>query len=424
MRAILALIGGLSLMTSFAAAEFPAPAELPVHPALPDPLVMFDGSRVATAEEWSKKRRPELKALFEQYVYGRYPQVDGSSQPPAVHSKVLFEDPQAFGGAGTLKEVELTIGPPDGPKIRLLVATPNGKPPAGCFVGMNFGGNHLLVDDPRVRITENWLPDRYTGVVDNHATEAGRGVAAYTWPLAEIVARGYAAATFNCADIQPDRPFVREGMRATLAEGSDDAAETATIMWWAWGIHRAIDYLATEKAIDPQRIATVGHSRLGKTALLAGAFDDRVALTVANQAGCGGSGPSRHHDEKAETVKRITEHFPHWFCANFTEFGADPSKLPVDQNCLVALCAPRAVLFTAAEDDQWANPTGQFAVLQAASPAYELLGVEGLKADAMPAADAPLLGDGRLGYWFRTGEHSMTPKDWKVYMDFADQQLK
>jgi hypothetical protein len=98
--------------------------------------------------------------------------------------------------------------------------------------------------------------------------------------------------------------------------------------------------------------------------------------------------------------------------------------LPVDQNCLVALCAPRAVLFTAAEDDRWANPTGQFEVLQAASPAYELLGVAGLKADAMPAADAPLLGDGRLGYWFRGGEHSMTPKDWKIYMDFADRQLK
>lgn len=424
MRFSLVVIGGLALMVRAALAEYPAPAQLAPHPALPDPLVMFDGSRVASAEEWRERRRPELKALFEQYVYGRYPQVDGSSQPPAVHSKVLFEDPQAFGGAGTLKEVELTIGPPDGPKIYLLVAMPNGKTPAGCFVGMNFGGNHLLVDDPRVRITENWLPDRYTGVVDNHATEAGRGVEAYTWPLAEIVARGYAAATFNCGDIQPDRPFVREGMRATLTEGSDDAAETATIMWWAWGIHRAIDYLATEKAIDPQRIATVGHSRLGKTALLAGAFDDRVALTVANQAGCGGSGPSRHHDQRAETVKRITEHFPHWFCANFTEFGADPSKLPIDQNCLVALCAPRPVLFTAAEDDRWANPMGQFEVLQAASPAYELLGALGLKADAMPAADAPLLGDGRLGYWFRTGEHSMTPKDWKVYMDFADRQLK
>ena len=424
MRAILALIGGLSLMTSFAAAEFPSPTELPAHPALPDPLVMFDGSRVGSAEEWREKRRPELKALFEEYVYGRYPQADGSSQPPAVQSKVLFEDPQALGGAGTLKEVELTIGEPDGPKIYLLVATPNGKTPAACFVGMNFGGNHLLVDDARVHVPKSWMPDRYTGVVDNRATDASRGVEAYTWPLAEIVARGYAAATFHCGDIQPDRPFVREGMRATLPENSEDPAETATIMWWAWGIHRAIDYLATDKAIDPERIAAVGHSRLGKTALLAGAFDDRVALTVANQAGCGGSGPSRHDDQRAETVKRITEHFPHWFCANFTKFGEDPSKLPIDQNCLVALCAPRPVLFTAAEDDRWANPTGQFEVLQAASPAYELLGALGLKADAMPAADAPLLGDGRLGYWFRTGEHSMTPQDWKVYMDFADRQWK
>ncbi|MBL9161225.1 MAG: acetylxylan esterase [Planctomycetaceae bacterium] len=424
MRILLALIGGLSLMTSMATGEYPSPAELPSHPALPDPLVMFDGSRVATAEEWSEKRRPELKALFEQYVYGRYPQVAGSSQTSAVQSKVLFEDPQAFGGAGTLKEVELTLGPPEWPKIYLLIATPNGKTPAACFVGMNFGGNHLLVDDERVHVPETWMPDRYTGVVDNRATDASRGVEGYTWPLAAIVARGYAAATFHCGDIQPDRPHVREGMRATLPEDADDAAETATIMWWAWGIQRAIDYLATDPAIDPARIAAVGHSRLGKTALLAGAFDERIALTVANQAGCGGSGPSRHDEPKAETVEIITRNFPHWFCANLRKFADDPARLPVDQNCLVALCAPRAVLFTAAEDDRWANPSGQFAVLRAASPAYELLGVDGLKADAMPAADAPLLGDGRLGFWFRAGEHSMTPADWKVYMDFADRQLK
>ena len=412
-------------MTSLATgSEYPSPAELPSHPALPDPLVMFDGTRVSTADEWREKRRPELKVLFEQYVYGRYPQGRDFKPAAAVQAQVLFEDPQAFGGAGTLREVELTLGPPEWPKIHLLIATPNGRTPAACFVGMNFGGNHLLVADERVHVPESWMPDRYTGVVDNRATDAGRGVEAYTWPLAEIVARGYAAATFHCGDVQPDRPYVREGMRATLPEGADDAAETATIMWWAWGIHRAIDYLVTDAAIDPQRIATVGHSRLGKTALLAGAFDDRVALTVANQAGCGGSGPSRHDDPKAETVKIITDKFPHWFAGNFTQFGDDPSKLPVDQNCLVALCAPRAVLFTAAADDRWANPTGQFEVLQAANPAYELLGVAGLKADAMPAADAPLLGEGRLGYWFRAGEHSMTPADWKVYMDFADRQLR
>jgi hypothetical protein len=169
--------------------------------------------------------------------------------------------------------------------------------------------------------------------------------------------------------------------------------------------------------------AVVGHSRLGKTALLAGALDERIALVVANQAGCGGSGPSRHHDPKAETVAIITEKFPHWFCENFTAFGDDPSRLPFDQNCLVAMCAPRPVLFTAAEEDAWANPAGQFQVLQAASPVYELLGVAGLDAEAKPqAGGAPVAS--RLGYWIRPGEHSFTPADWKVYLDFADEWLK
>jgi hypothetical protein len=433
MRILLALIGGLSLMSSMASGEYPSPTDLSSRPALPDPLVMLDGSRVSSAGEWHERRRPELLALFEEYVYGRYPR-EASQQRGPVGALVLFEDPNAFGGAGTLKEVELTIGPPEWPKIYLLVATPNGRTPAACFVGMNFGGNHLLLDDDRVRLPQAWMPDHYPGVVDHRATAAGRGTEAETWPLGEIVKRGYAVVTFYCGDVQPDRPNVREGMRATLSENAAgdalsapvdiDKAETATIMWWAWGIHRAIDYLVTDKAIDPARIAVVGHSRLGKTALLAGAFDERVALTVANQAGCGGSGPSRHNDPRAETVKIITEKFPHWFGANFTKFGDDPSRLPVDQNCLVALCAPRPVLFTAAAEDLWANPSGQFEVLRAATPTYELLGVEGLQAEAMPAADAPLLGEGRLGYWIRGGKHSMTPADWKVYMDFADRWLK
>lgn len=424
MRLLLALIAALSLQGNMAMGEFSSPADLPSHAALPDPLVLLDGTRITTAEEWRERRRPELKALFEEYVYGRYPEAKADAKDAAPQAKVLFEDVHAFGGAGTLKEVELTFGPPEWPKIYLLVATPHDRKPAPCFVGMNFGGNHLLLNDRRIRLPQAWMPDRYPGVVDHRATDAGRGGQSESWPLAEIVKRGYAVATFYCGDSQPDRPDVREGMRATLPEQPADDAETATIMWWAWGLHRAIDYLVNDPAIDAKRIAVMGHSRLGKTALLAGAFDERVALTVANQAGCGGSGPSRHHDAKAETVKIITKNFPHWFAANFTKFGDDPSRLPVDQNCLVALCAPRAVLFTAAEDDRWANPTGQFEVLQAATPAYELLGVAGLQADAMPAADDPLLGEGSLGYWFRSGQHSMTPADWKIYMDFADRQLK
>lgn len=403
-----------------AAAGLPAPERLPQVAQLPDPLAMFDGAPVASADQWQAQRKAELKELFQHYMYGRYP-----AAPEEVTGRVLLEDRDALDGRGVLREVELTFGPPAWPKIYLLIAAPKGDGPFPCILGPNFGGNHLFTDHPDVRLPDGWLPDRYPGVVDHRATEAGRGTQADVWPLNDVVDRGYATATFYCGDVQPDRPDVDEGMRGIWRTAANDADgdATATIMTWAWGIHRAVDYLVTDTAIDPQRIAVVGHSRLGKTALLAGAFDDRIALAIANQAGCGGSGPSRHSDPKAETVERITRAFPHWFCRNFTAFGPDPSRLPFDQHCLVALCAPRPVLFTAAADDLWANPSGQFEILQAATPVYALLGVEGLEAGAKPTPDAPLI-DSRLGYWIRRGRHAMSPADWKTYLDFADKWLK
>jgi hypothetical protein len=427
MRRVLVAVAWLALSMEAAAAEWPPPAELPLRAALPDPLVMFDGTAVATRDQWATQRKPELRELFEHYMYGRYPAV-----PDRVTGRTLFEDRNAFDGVGTLREVEITFGPPEWPKIYLLIASPNADAPSACFVGMNFGGNHLRTDDERVRLPTVWMPEEYPGVVDHRATDAGRGKQneeGDRWPLAEIVRRGYAVATFYCGDVQPDRPDVQEGMRATMpAETVDDASQndgaaTASIMWWAWGIHRAVDYLATDPAIDAKRIAVVGHSRLGKTALLAGAFDDRIALVIPNQAGSGGSGPSRHDDPRAETVAIITDHFPHWFCKNFSEFADDPSRLPFDQNCLVTLCAPRPVLFTAADDDVWANPSGQFEVLQAASPVYELLGVQGLEASEMPEAGDPLIAS-RLGYWIRPGRHAFHEEDWATFMDFADKWLK
>lgn len=419
MRLPLALPGVLAMTAAALAADFPPPDKLPSRPELPDPTVMLDGTKVTSKAEWEQKRRPELKALFEHYMYGKYP-----AKPGTVTAKVLFEDAKALGGKGTLREVEITFGPPEWPKLYLLVAVPNGKTPAACFVGPNFGGNHLIAADERVRIPTAWVPDRFPGVVKNQASAEGRGKQADTWPLADVVARGYAVATFYCGDVQPDRPNVREGMRATLPtpEGRAAGDETATIMWWAWGVHRAVDYLVTDQSIDPKRLAVVGHSRLGKTALLAGAFDDRIAVVIPSQAGCGGTGPSRHADEKAETVKRINAGFPHWFCGHFKAFNDDPSRLPFDQNGLVAVCAPRPVLFTNAAEDLWANPSGQFAVLKAAEPAYKLLGAEGCAADKVPEVDH--LVASRLGYWVRPGKHSMGPSDWKTYMDFGDKWLK
>jgi hypothetical protein len=147
--------------------------------------------------------------------------------------------------------------------------------------------------------------------------------------------------------------------------------------------------------VDARRIAALGHSRNGKAALLAAAFDERIALPFPHQAGCGGSAPSR--GKVGESVKAINSNFPHWFNAQSKQFNDAPERLPFDQNCLVALCAPRPVLFSAAEGDQWANPAGQFEVLQAADPVCRFLGVEGLAAKPMPLSRE--LVASRLGYF-------------------------
>jgi dienelactone hydrolase len=375
---------------------------------------MLDGTKVTTKEQWAEKRRPELKALFQHYMYGTIP-------PAApVTAKVLHEDDNAFGGKATLREVALTALP--GHEFRLLVVVPNGrKGPAPCFVGPNFSGNHTLVDDPKVAIPNSWMYPGRPGVKDNKATEEGRGKQKDVWNLEQSVERGYAVATFYNGDIDPDRADVRGGIRPLLPKDLD----TATIACWAWGIHRAVDYLTTLKgAVDPDRIAAVGHSRLGKTALLAAAFDDRIALAIPLQAGTGGSAPSRpigSQASKAESVKRINTSFPHWFNATFKKFNDDPTRLPFDQNCLVALCAPRPVLFANAEEDLWANPEGQFEVLRAADPVYRLLGDSGLDAKAVPPLGK--LVDSRLGYFVRAGQHSMTRQDWEAFWAFADKHF-
>jgi len=416
---ILWCLGVVSVTAAVWSADFPPPDRCPSRAEMPDPLELLGGGRVQNRQEWEQHRRPELKALFQHYMYGEYP-----ARPHQVKGRVLFEDGQFLEGRGILQEVELTFGPETWPKIYLLLALPKGRSPCPAFIGLNFGGNHLLTTHEKVRIPTVWMPSHYPGVVQNRATAEGRGKQVQVWPLEQILGRGYAVATFYCGDIQPDRPHVREGMRATLPErATETGRETATIMWWAWGIHNAVDYLLSEPRINGRRLIVVGHSRLGKTALLAGAFDERIALIIPHQSGCGGAAPSRHQNPKAETVARINATFPHWFCGNFKAFGADVTRLPVDQNCLVALCAPRPVLLTNAQEDQWANPEGQWEVLRAAAPAYQLYDVaRPVIADKMPAVGT--LSSERLGYFIRPGQHSMTPEDWKVFMDYSDRWLR
>ncbi len=417
MRPVLLLC--VMAVSSVTAADFPLPDKLPERTTLPDPLVMLNGDKVTTKEEWLTRRKPELRALFQHYMYGKLP------PPHMVEGKVIHEDKQAFGGKATLQEIAVTLEK-DWPAIHVLFVFPNErKKPVPVFVGMNFSGNHALVKDPGVRLPTAWMyPGKFT-TKDGKATKEGRGSAVDVWALEQSIDRGYAVATFYSGDVDPDRKEVRGGLHPHVLParpGERDPKEAATIMFWAWGIHRVIDYLVTRPEIDPKKIAVVGHSRLGKTTLVAAAFDERIALAIPHQAGCGGTAPNRTKDPKVETVERINTSFPHWFNDNFKAFNKATDKLPFDQHCLVALCAPRPVLFTNALEDQWANPAGQFEMLRAADPVYRLLGTGGLEAKTLP--EPGKLVDSTLGYYIREGKHSMTKADWKVFLDFADKQLR
>ncbi len=398
--------------------QFPSANELPAQPNLPDPLAMMDGHKVSSQSQWYKQRRPELKALFAHYMYGQI-----SPAPRAMQVTTLGQYPDFLDGKATLRLLRLETGPGTAPKIDLMLVVPNSRPsPAPVFLAMNFCGNQALTPDPRVPLAHSWVPNWCGGATNNTASDSSRGAQAADWPLAEIVGRGYALASFYSGDLDPDRADASTGLYQWLAQGDparNKPADRGTIAAWAWGFHRCVDYLVKDPDIDPHRIASLGHSRNGKTALLAAAYDERIAMAFPHQAGCGGSAPSR--GKVGESVKAINTQFPHWFNAEFKQFNAAPERLPFDQNCLVALCAPRPVLFSAAQEDQWANPAGQFEVLKAADPVYRFLGVEGLSATEMPPHGK--LVDSRLGYYIREGKHSMTAADWRVFMDFADKNL-
>ncbi|HKQ37442.1 MAG TPA: acetylxylan esterase [Verrucomicrobiae bacterium] len=376
---------------------------------LPDPLVMKDGTRVTTRKQWEQKRRPELKELFQEQMYGHIP-----PKPKKIDFKVQGEHDDFLGGKAVLKNVTISFGSPEAPKIDLLVISPKGKQKSPAFLVLNFCGNHAITDDKRVPLLRGWAKCS----PNNRATDADRGTQANDWPLEEIVARGYALATFCNSDPDSDRADVSDGVYKWL-DPNAPPQNRGTIAAWAWGFHRAMDYLVTDKAIDAKRVATLGHSRNGKTALLAAAMDERFALAIPHQAGCGGTAPSR--GKTGESVQQINKGFPHWFNAEFKKYNDAPEKLPFDQNCLVALMAPRPVLFSNAQEDRWANPSGQFEVLKAAEPVYKLLKAGGLEADKMP--ELGKLVNSNLGYFIRPGKHSMTKDDWKAFLEFADKHL-
>jgi hypothetical protein len=399
---------------------FPEIASLPVNEGLPDPLTLLNGHKVSSPEEWEKDRRPELAALIQHYMYGWFPPPPGNTKGTVVRVNA-----DLFGGKATKKEITLHFGPPGCPPIELLLVVPNRRTAsAPVFLGLNFTGNHSLLADPTVALPRPWMREG-PEVEQHHATEKGRGSKIETWAIEQSIDRGYAVATFYYGDALPDKPDFADGIYPYFQKpGQEKPAldDWGAIACWAFGLHRAVDYLITDPDLDPGRIAVTGHSRNGKAALLAAAFDRRIALVIPHQAGCGGTAPSRTRNPKAETVKVINDSFPHWFDDLFPQFNDQVARLPFDQHCLVALMAPRPVLFTNGVEDQWADPAGQFEMLRAADPVYRLLGTSGIEAREMPPLGT--LVSSRLGYFIRSGGHISDRDYWKVFLDFADLYLK
>lgn len=403
------------------------PVAIPDY-TLPDPLTANDGSKITTAEQWKAVRRPEIYKLFAEGVYG--------VMPPKFETMAFTVEnvkKDARDGKATRKEVVINFnGQPDGVKARLLIYVPNNRPEgkkAPAFLGLNFRGNHTITAEPDVTITEAWVPNEpKLGRVNNRSTEASRGNLAKRWPIDNIIARGYALCTIYMGEIAPDAKseYTKSGV-ATLFPQKDvkDGTEWNAISMWAWGLSCALDYLQTDPDIDGTKVAVIGHSRLGKTALWAGASDERFALVISNESGEGGASLFRR---PVGAGMRILSNDYHsfWFCDNLFKYVDKENEMPFDMHELIALQAPRPVYVGSAYQDIWADPKGEFLAACNAESVYKLFYDTPLGSDVappkMPAIDKPV--GGIIHYHVRSGKHDITPWDWERYMDFADKYMK
>lgn len=393
------------------------------HP-LPELLLCEDGTKVIDSSIWTTKRRPEILDLFATYVYGKF---------PLTESSITFEEisvnQAALGGRAIRHEIAINCVAND-KKIRINLALyipKSALTPVPIFLGSNFNGNHAVDQDESISINTQWMRNTVDekSVVNNRATEFSRGFEATRWPLALIIEKGFGVATFYYGDIEADHPDGwKNGVRAALSPGGE-ASEFEDYDWgaisaWSWGLSRALDYLVTNPAVDSERVALIGHSRLGKAALWAGALDQRFALVVSNNSGAGGISLARR--DFGESIRSINENFPHWFCGNYKRFNASPERLPVDMHQLAALIAPRPLYIASAQEDVWADPKGEFLAGKNAEPVYALFGKPGLGVAQWPPVNQPV-GE-FIGYHIRTGKHDVTTYDWQQFLRFASRHFR
>lgn len=362
---------------------------------VPDLMTTFDGRKVDTLAMWEKVRARELLEEFTAEEYGRRP----VERPAELSFEKAEPDVVMMDGKALRKRIRVAYrGPHGGGSFVFTAFIPRQERPAPSFL--------LICNrDP----SENIDPTRK--------------VKSGFWPTEEIVDRGYAAIAFWNGDVAPDRNTGNtKGVFAAFRDVEKKSAPLdgwGTLSAWAWGASRVMDWIETEPLLNASRVAVVGHSRGGKTALVAGVYDKRFAMACSNNSGCSGAKLNHIDLPESEHVVQIMRAVSYWFCPNYTWRVNAEREWRVDQHEFIALIAPRLVCIASATEDAWAGPEGEYFSGVLASPAWELYGKRGLVSDSFPPADTPLQ-EGCISYHLRTGKHNLTPYDWARYMDFAD----
>jgi hypothetical protein len=364
---VVVLLMILCLIAVRAGAELPEVADLPVVEGLPDPFMMNDGSRVASREDWGR-RRAEIAEMIQFYEYGHIPPPPGNVEVDKMRSLLTLD------GAARLYRGEIVLGPEHKLRARVSFYVPEGKP--GPFP-----------------------------VVLNMSQVSGRGMRRIAQRYIE---RGYILAGFERHDFDQESADRSDGVHPLYPD-----YDMATVAAWAWGAQRVVDYLLTRDDVNPACIAITGHSRAGKAALFAGALDERITLVAPAGSGAGGAGSYRilgnlEKESESESLDAITdpERWHYWFHPRLRTFAGKEERLPFDQHFVKALVAPRALLALEGLSDFWANPFGTQQTTVAVQPVFDFLGASK-----------------KNGMFYRPGGHNMSGLDWMALLDYADLQF-
>lgn len=359
---------------------------------LPDPFVSENGKLIQTVEDWENIRRPEIFRLFQDEVYGQIPK-----DFDAISFDVVKESTNPYHEITDLEEVNITIERNGN----------NHTLPINFFLPKEGNGPFPVI------LLINYLPKYPDGKLVDEAF----------WPVPELVKRGFATASFHAETVAPDNAEnYQNGIISSLyPEQIRQANGLNALGAWGWGAMRVMDYFEQHPKIDAKKSILVGHSRTGKAALWASANDPRWAFTFANESGCGGAALSKR--KYGETVGAINRRFPHWFADSFQKYNEKEEELPIDQHLLPGLIAPRAVYYSSARGDQWADPKGEYLGIQLGSRvAAEIYGKKAVFDQEFESLDGQVHLES-VGYHIREGKHDLTWDDWKLFLEFVESSL-